>query len=130
MNSSSRLATSGVSFTYPDGTRALKDVDFIVQDREFVALLASNGSGKTTLIKVLVGLLKAQHGSVHVCGTNIRKLKSRELYQKVGLVLQNPQDQLFATTVEEDVAFGVRNLNLDETEVQSRVEQALESVGA
>jgi cobalt/nickel transport system ATP-binding protein len=105
-------------------------VDFWAQSGEFVAMLASNGAGKTTLIKVLVGLLKPERGTVRIGGQDIRCLSARDLYQRVGLVLQNPVDQLFAPTVEEDVAYGPRNLGLPESEVQLRVAEALEWVGA
>jgi cobalt/nickel transport system ATP-binding protein len=124
------LSVSRVSFTYPEGTCALREVDFHAQAGEFVALLASNGSGKTTLIKVLAGLLKPQHGTVQIDGQDIRSISATDLYQRVGLVLQNPNDQLFGATVEEDVAFGPRNLNLPEAEVQQRVSESLEAVAA
>jgi cobalt/nickel transport system ATP-binding protein len=120
----------GVSFTYQEGTRALTSVDFWTDCGEFVAMLASNGSGKTTLIRVLMGLLKPQTGSVCIEGQDIATFSQKELYQRVGLVLQNPVDQLFAATVEEDVAYGPRNLGLDEEEVQRRVGEALEWVAA
>jgi len=124
------IETSEVHFTYEEGTQALKGVNFWVKDGEFVAMLASNGSGKTTLIKVLVGLLKPQKGAVRIAGKDIQSLARADLYQLVGLVFQNPNDQLFAATVEEDVAFGPRNLGLQESEVAERVSEALESVAA
>jgi len=124
------LSASQVSFSYEEGTCALHQVDFHAQAGEFVALLASNGSGKTTLIKVLAGLLQPQQGTVLVSGQDIRKIAATELYQRVGLVLQNPNDQLFGATVEEDVAFGPRNLGLTENEVQKRVTESLEAVAA
>ncbi len=124
------IEASGVCFTYQEGTQALTDVDFRVKAGEFVAMLASNGSGKTTLIRVLIGLLKPQKGVVSIAGRDIRRIPPRELYQRVGLVFQNPNDQLFAATVEEDVAFGPRNLDLPEEEVQRRVSLALTSVAA
>lgn len=124
------VEASGINFTYQEGTQALFEVDFEVKAGEFVAMLASNGSGKTTLIKVLVGLLKPQKGHVLITGQDIRSVSPRELYQRVGLVFQNPNDQLFAATVEEDVAFGPRNLDLPEWEVARRVGEALESVAA
>jgi cobalt/nickel transport system ATP-binding protein len=108
----------------------LDDVLFRVEEGEFVALLASNGSGKTTLIKVLVGLLKPQRGIVRLGGRDIRSFSQTDLYQRVGLVFQNPNDQLFGATVAEDVAFGPRNLGLDEMEVQRRIGEALASVMA
>jgi cobalt/nickel transport system ATP-binding protein len=124
------LSAAQVSFTYEEGTQALDKVDFHADVGEFVALLASNGSGKTTLIKVLAGLLKPQHGTVLIGGRNIRELPATELYQRVGLVLQNPNDQLFGATVEEDVAFGPRNLGLPEADVQQRVTESLDAVAA
>ncbi|MCY3024081.1 MAG: ATP-binding cassette domain-containing protein [Planctomycetota bacterium] len=124
------VVASNVSFTYEEGTRALHQVSFQVQTGEFVALLASNGSGKTTLIKVLAGLLKPQQGTVLIGGQDIREIAATELYQRVGLVLQNPNDQLFGATVEEDVAFGPRNLGLPEAEVRKRVAESLDAVAA
>ena len=93
-------------------------------------MLASNGSGKTTLIKVLVGLLEPQDGTININGQNIRKLTRKDLCRQIGLVLQNPVDQLFAATVEEDVAYGPRNLGLTIEEVDQRVAESLESVAA
>ncbi len=124
------LKTEAVSYTYPEGTQALRDVDFAVEEGRFVAILASNGSGKTTLIKTLVGLLKPQRGMVYIQGKRIQDLPAGDLYQRVGLVFQNPDDQLFGATVEEDVAFGTRNLGLPEAEVQKRVRESLEAVAA
>ncbi|MEN9974384.1 MAG: hypothetical protein RLZZ282_390 [Verrucomicrobiota bacterium] len=124
------VETCGVSFGYPDGFVALDDVNFRVRRGEFVAMLASNGSGKTTLIKVLAGLLKPQRGETFINGMPIQSYAPASLYQHVGLVFQNPNDQLFCATVNEDVAFGPRNLNLAETDVQMRVTEALQAVGA
>jgi cobalt/nickel transport system ATP-binding protein len=120
----------GVFFTYDDGTEALAGIDFHVEEGEFVAVLGSNGSGKTTLIQLLVGLLKAKSGRITIGGREIESLTAEELYQRVGLVFQNPNDQLFAATVEEDCAFGPRNLNLQEPEVQRRVTESLAAVTA
>jgi cobalt/nickel transport system ATP-binding protein len=124
------IEVSGVHFSYDDGTEALSGVNFHVSEGEFVAILGSNGSGKTTLIGLLVGLLKATSGTVRIGDREIGSLSSEELYQSVGLVFQNPNDQLFAATVEEDVAFGPRNQNLPEEEVLTRVNEALVAVAA
>ncbi|MDD5348826.1 MAG: ATP-binding cassette domain-containing protein [Chthoniobacteraceae bacterium] len=124
------IETEAVGFSYPDGYVALEDVAFRVRRGEFVAMLASNGSGKTTLIKVIAGLLNPQKGTVRVEGRDIRRYAQAELYQRIGLVFQNPNDQLFGPTVAEDAAFGPRNLGLPEDEVQRRVAAALEAVGA
>jgi cobalt/nickel transport system ATP-binding protein len=122
------IEATGLHFTYDDGTEALQGIDFHVAKGEFIAILGSNGSGKTTLINLLVGLLKTKAGEIRISGKVIGTLSSEELYQQVGLVFQNPNDQLFAATVEEDVAFGPRNLDLPEEEVQKRVMEALSAV--
>lgn len=120
----------GISYTYPEGTEALHCIDLRVKSGEFVAVLASNGSGKTTLIKILMGLLKPRTGKISVENRCLGSIPASELYQKIGLVFQNPDDQLFAATVAEDVAFGPRNLGLPEHEITRRVDQALDAVGA
>nr|MDP0505045.1 ATP-binding cassette domain-containing protein [Verrucomicrobiota bacterium JB025] len=124
------LEADAVWFSYPDGFVALTDVTFRVRQGGFVAMLASNGSGKTTLIKVLAGLLKSQRGVTRIHGRELGAYPQSELYQRVGLVFQNPNDQLFCATVQDDVAFGPRNLGLPEAEVQQRVAHALAAVGA
>ena len=124
------IEAANVSFAYQEGTLALADVDFRANYGEFIAMLASNGSGKTTLIKTLVRLLKPQKGIVRVAGREIGSYPQAELYQTVGLVFQNPNDQIFGATVEEDVAFGPRNLGLGENEVQQRITDALDAVAA
>lgn len=120
------IEARSVSYSYEEGVWALDHLDFSARKGEFIALVASNGSGKTTLIKTLVGLLKPQKGEVLIEGTSLKNYSSKQLYQKIGLVFQNPNDQLFADTVEEDVAFGPRNLGLSKAEVEQRVTQSLE----
>jgi cobalt/nickel transport system ATP-binding protein len=119
-----------ISYTYPDGIEALADINFHAAPGEFVAVMGSNGAGKTTLMKVLLRLLQPQKGEVRLGDRNIARLRPAELYRRVGMVFQNPADQLFATSVEEDVAFGPRNLGLLESEVAARVDEALASVDA
>lgn len=123
-----RLAVNIESFTYPDGTAALTDIHLAVQQGEFHALLGANGSGKTTLLKAMDGLIRDYRGSVLLDGQNILKLHPKDIYRKVGLVFQNPDDQLFAHSVGEDVAFGPRNMGFGEDEVSRRVATALEQV--
>jgi cobalt/nickel transport system ATP-binding protein len=124
------LSCQGVTYCYEDGFTALSQIDFVANKGEFLALLASNGSGKTTLLKVLAGLLPLQHGTISIGGQDIRKMKSQQLYSQVGILMQNPKDQLFGATVYEDVAFGPRNQGLSDTEVRERVCGALDLVGA
>jgi cobalt/nickel transport system ATP-binding protein len=119
-----------VWFAYEEGTEALKGVDFRARRGEFVAMLASNGGGKTTLLRVLAKLLMPQHGEVKVQGRRLQEMDVDELYRNLGLVFQNPRDQLFAPTVEEDVAFAPRNAGLSEANIENRLSEALEAVGA
>ncbi len=115
-------------FTYPDGTPALSGVSIEVGAGESVALFGPNGSGKTTLALHLNGLLRGQ-GQVTVCGLTVEKKNLAAIRQKVGLVFQEADDQLFMPTVREDVAFGPLNLGLAPEEVERAVAGALEKTG-
>jgi len=123
-----RLSARIESFRYPDATVALSDIHLDVQQGEFCGILGSNGSGKTTLLRLLDGMLKEFSGSVLLDGDDIRRLSPRQIYGKVGLVFQNPDEQLFAHSVYEDVAFGPRNMGFGEEQVALRVGEALEAV--
>jgi cobalt/nickel transport system ATP-binding protein len=123
-----RLAVAVDIFAYADGTEALRDIRLEVRKGEFAGILGSNGSGKTTLLKVMDGLVKEHKGEVLLDGRDVRKLSPKEIYLKVGLVFQNPDDQLFAPTVFEDVAFGPLNMGLTREEVARRVSNALNAV--
>lgn len=123
-----RSAVAVESFAYPDGTQALSGIDLEVRKGEFIGLLGSNGSGKTTLLKIMDGLIKDFKGTVLLDGSDVRKLSPRDIYKKVGLVFQNPDDQLFAPTVFEDVAFGPINMGFADDEVSRRVMVALKDV--
>lgn len=123
-----RLAVNIRSFQYPDGTKALADIFLEIKKGEFIGLLGSNGSGKTTLLKAMDGLMKDYEGNVQLDNADVRKLSPKEIYRKVGLVFQNPDDQLFAPTVFEDVAFGPINMGFAEDEVARRVRAALQDV--
>jgi len=128
MDDLARLSVKKVSFKYPGGTRSLSDIDLQVRRGEFIGILGANGSGKTTLLKVMDGLLKDCEGSVLLDGRKIRELAPREIYRKVGLIFQNSDEQLFAPTVFEDVAFGPINMGFSGEEVALRVTQALRDV--
>jgi cobalt/nickel transport system ATP-binding protein len=117
-----------LSYRYPDGTHALLNIDLDIKQGEFIGLLGANGSGKTTLLKAMDKLLKGIDGDVYLCGVNMKTLSPKEIYRKVGLVFQNPDDQLFAPTLFEDIAFGPTNMGLDTKEVKRRVAEALEEV--
>lgn len=125
---SPRISVNLESYKYPDGTVALSDIRLDVARGEFTGILGANGSGKTTLLKVMDGLIKGYQGEVLLDGDNVLRLHPRDIYRKVGLVFQNPDDQLFASSVFEDTAFGPRNMGCPEPEVRKRVEAALASV--
>lgn len=124
------LEADAIRFAYPGGIEALGGLAFRAMEGELVAVLGANGSGKTTLMKILMRLLRPQQGVVRLHGVDVADLPTAELYRQIGMVFQNPADQLFAATVEQDVAFGPRNLGLPEAEVQQRVEEALSAVDA
>jgi cobalt/nickel transport system ATP-binding protein len=123
-----RLSVAIDTFAYPDGTQALGSIALEVRKGEFVGILGSNGSGKTTLLKVMDGLVKDYQGRVLLDGADVRKLSPKQIYQKVGLVFQNPDEQLFAPTVFEDVAFGPQNMGFGQEEIVRRVNSALHAV--
>ncbi len=123
------LRVSELAYAYPDGTQALFGVDLTIGSGERVALLGPNGAGKTTLVMHLNGILTAGHGSVEIAGLPVRKDTLGEIRRRVGLVFQDPDDQLFMPTVREDVAFGPANLGLRGPELERRVRDALDQVG-
>ncbi|MDH2427044.1 ABC transporter ATP-binding protein [Sphaerisporangium sp. TRM90804] len=123
------LRVSELAYAYPDGTQALFGVDITIGAGERVALLGPNGAGKTTLVMHLNGILTAGHGTVEVAGLPVRKDTMKEIRRRVGLVFQDPDDQLFMPTVREDVAFGPANLGMRGPELEERVTEALELVG-
>ena len=123
------LEVSGLAFAYPDGHQALFGVDFSVARGERVALLGPNGAGKTTLVLHLNGILTGGAGTVRVAGLPVDKRNMAEVRRRVGIVFQDPDDQLFMPTVAEDVAFGPANFGLRGDALTARVHQALDAVG-
>jgi cobalt/nickel transport system ATP-binding protein len=123
-----RLAVRIETFRYPDGTRAMDGITLDIKQGEFAGILGSNGSGKTTLLKIMDGLIKDIKGSVHLDGSDMKKLSPKEIYRKVGLIFQNPDEQLFAPTVFEDVSFGPLNMGFTEEETAEKVKEALGNV--
>jgi energy-coupling factor transport system ATP-binding protein len=118
-----------VSFKYPTGLLALKDIVLNIQGGDFVAIMGENGAGKTTLAKQLNGLLKPTQGKVLVDGEDTKKVSVAHLARKVGLVFQNPDHLLFSETVKDEVAFGLRNFGYSAEIVEKQVERTLEALG-
>lgn len=123
------LEVERASFGYGGGEPALRDVSLTIREGEFVAIIGRNGSGKSTLAALLKGLRRPTEGCVRVLGEDTRRLGASRLAALVGYVFQNPDHQLFAETVEAEVAFGVRNLGYAPAECEDRVTGALEAVG-
>jgi cobalt/nickel transport system ATP-binding protein len=123
------LEVRGLAFAYPDGHQALYGVDLHVHRGERVALLGPNGAGKTTLVLHLNGILGGGAGSVAVSGLPVTKQNVAEVRRRVGVVFQDPDDQLFMGSVHDDVAFGPTNLGLRGEALERRVRDALDLVG-
>ena len=124
-----KLEIKNLHFSYPDGHSAVKDMSFTICDGEAVGIIGANGAGKSTLLMLLMGVLFPGKGEVIVGDVLMTKKTLSMLRQQLGMVFQDPDDQLFMTTVYDDVAFGPRNYKLDEKEVEKRVLSALETVG-
>jgi len=112
-------------FTYPAGVEALRGITLTIDDGEFLAIMGQNGAGKTTLVKQFNGLLKPTKGEVVVDGVSTREMSVAQLARKVGFVFQNPDHQLFCETVEEEIAFALRNFGFEENAIKKRVDWAL-----
>lgn len=124
-----RIEMKEVSFSYPDGNRGLDQITFLIHHGEAVGIIGANGAGKSTMLMLLLGILFPSEGEVLVGDVLITPKTMKQVRERVGLVMQQADDQLFMTTVYDDVAFGPRNEKLSEVEVAERVSCALETVG-
>ncbi|MHB8172653.1 MAG: ATP-binding cassette domain-containing protein [Thermincolia bacterium] len=122
------LETDNLHYSYPDGYKALHGINFRVSQGEIVALLGANGCGKTTLFQHFNGLFKPSQGKVLIKGISLADMVAEDVFKTIGLVFQDPNDQLFAATVYEDVSYGPTNLGLPKEEISQRVEQSLKMV--
>jgi energy-coupling factor transport system ATP-binding protein len=123
------IEVEDVYFRYPNGVEALRGVSLTIKNGEFVAIMGQNGAGKTTLVKHFNGLLKPTKGKVSVDGVETTKVSVATLARKVGFVFQNPDHQLFSETVEEEIAFALKNFGFKETIIKRRVQWALNLLG-
>jgi len=124
-----KLEVRDLHFSYPDGHEAVKNMSFTIHHGEAVGIIGANGAGKSTLLMLLMGVLFPDCGEVLVADVRVTEKTLPVIRQRLGMVFQDTDDQLFMTTVYDDVAFGPRNYKLDEKEVESRVTKALELVG-
>jgi len=123
------ISITDLSYTYHDGTPALKGISLNISRGESVGVIGPNGAGKTTLLLHLNGILTCKNGRVKMLGKEASKENLKDIRREVGLVFQDPDDQLFMPTVFDDVAFGPINTGCSEEEVRDRVAQALKWVG-
>ena len=125
------LEAKDISYSYPDGTKALRNINIKIEKGKMISLLGPNGAGKSTLFLHFNGIIKPSEGKIKINNEELKYDKKSLLSarQKVGLVFQNPDDQLFAPTVFEDVSFGPMNMKLDDEEIKQRVNESLEKVG-
>ena len=112
-------------FSYPTGLEALRGINLTIDDGEFLAVMGQNGAGKTTLVKHFNGLLKPTTGEVLVDGVSTRDVSVAKLARNVGFVFQNPDHQLFSETVEDEIAFALKNFGFEEAVIEKQVEWAL-----
>lgn len=124
------VSLEDVTYDYPDGTSALRGVTFTIHHGEAVGLVGANGAGKSTLLLHLAGVLLASSGHVRVGDWPVTARTLPQVRRSLGMIFQDPDDQLFMPTVGDDVAFGPLNLGLPAEEVEARVAGALERVGA
>ena len=124
-----KLEARALHYAYPDGHEAVSNISFSIHHGEAVGIIGANGAGKSTLLMLLMGILFPDQGEVLLGDVHLTKKTLPMMRQRLGMVFQDPDDQLFMTTVYDDVAFGPRNYKLDEREVAERVLQALDMVG-
>jgi energy-coupling factor transport system ATP-binding protein len=122
------VEVKGLKYSYPEGKNAIAGVDLIIKEGEFAAIIGQNGSGKTTLAKHFNGLLRPSAGSISCFGKDTAKMKVSELGKIVGYVFQNPDHQIFANTVKDELTFGPRNYGLPEEQISANVTQSLQAV--
>ena len=115
-----------ISYKYPDGYRAIKNVSFYVREGEKLGIIGANGTGKSTMLKLLTGILSSENGEIIVNGILLNKKNLKEIRKKVGFVFQESDNQLFMNTVYDDIAFGLRSSKEDEEKIKLKIDKILE----
>jgi cobalt/nickel transport system ATP-binding protein len=129
MVNSNAIVVQNLSYRYPDKTLALQNVNFTIKSGDCVGLIGPNGAGKSTLFMLLMGFLEPNQGSIQILDQELNRKTKKQIRKKIGIVFQDPNDQLFSPTLWEDIAFGPFNLGYNRDEINSRVEKTLESLG-
>lgn len=123
------IEVENLSVTYPDGTAALRSLNFRINDEECVGIVGENGAGKTTLLLAMLGIILPVEGWIKINEKLVRKENFSFIRQELGMVFQNPDDQLFMTSVYEDIAFGPRNFGLADEEISTRTNEVISKLG-
>lgn len=124
------LKIKNLSYTYNDGTEALKNININLKNGDIIGLIGGNGSGKTTLFKNILGILYPTKGSIYL-KNNLIKNKNEDknkLMEKIGIIFQDPEQQIFSSNVYDDIAFGLRNKNIDEKKIEKKVKEIIKVV--
>jgi len=122
------LKLDNVTVIYPDKTKAIDSISLTVNEGENISLIGENGAGKTTLLLAIVGILELSSGTIETDGIRLEKKTVNEIRKKIGLVFQNPDDQLFMPLIYDDVAFGCRNFGMPEGKIKIRVDETLKQL--
>lgn len=122
------LKLQNITVVYLDKTKAIENIDLIVNDGENTAVIGENGAGKTTLLLAIVGILELSNGIIEVDKIQLGKKTVNEIRKRIGLVFQNPDDQLFMPLIYDDIAFGCRNLGMTEEQAAARVDETLKQL--
>lgn len=122
------LEIKKLNYSYQNGKKALKDINIKIDDNETIGIVGANGAGKSTLIKTIVGIFLTDQGEIIVDGEKVTKKTLNSIRKKVGVVFQNPDDQLFMNKVYDDIAFGPRNYKLTEEKVKEKVEKVMKEL--
>ena len=129
MSNTNIIEAQNLTYCYPDKTLAIKNVSFAIKTGECVGLIGPNGAGKSTLFLLLMGFFQPKQGTIHIANQELNKKTKKAIRKKIGMVFQDPNDQLFSPSLWEDIAFGPYNLGYNQDEINRRVEETLEIVG-
>jgi cobalt/nickel transport system ATP-binding protein len=122
------LQIENLKVNYPDGKQVLYDVSFRIEEGETIGIIGANGAGKSTLLTSIVGLLFPISGRIIIDGIEVNKKNLKIIRERIGIILQNPDDQLFMPTVYDDIAFGLRNYGVDEKAIQNKIEYIMKTL--
>lgn len=122
------IKINNLSFTYPDGNKALSNIDLNIKEGSTVAIVGANGAGKSTLLSILIGIHLIKDSNIEIAGVSLNKDTLDEIRKKVGYVFQNPDDQLFMARVFDDIAFGPRNFGFSSDEIEEMVTNSIKTL--